>query len=137
LVSSDGLVLFTDGSSCGDKASAGVFSDILNVRASYALGSEYCISEETANRAISIFSDSRTALLARKSYAVSSIVELKCRNSLQELALSNRVRLVWVPEQCGIHGNEEADSLARARSSSAFVELEPCLPLATSSIKRR
>jgi hypothetical protein len=29
----------------------------------------------------------------------------QCRDALQEMALSNRVRLVWVPGHCGIHGN--------------------------------
>jgi hypothetical protein len=37
----------------------------------------------------------------------------------------------------GIHGNEEADALAIAGSSSAFVGPEPCLPLAPSSVRRR
>jgi hypothetical protein len=39
---------------------------------------------------------------------------IKCRDSLQELTLSNRFRLMWVPGHCGIHGNEEADALAGA-----------------------
>jgi hypothetical protein len=39
LVALDGLVFFTDGSLCGGRAVVGVFSDILNVRVSYALGS--------------------------------------------------------------------------------------------------
>jgi hypothetical protein len=81
-------------------------ADILNAKESYALGShatvfqsevysilacsKYCISEGNVNRAISICSDSRAAL----SYAVSSRVQYT--DSLQELALSNRVRLVWV-----------------------------------------
>jgi hypothetical protein len=102
LVAPDGLVFFTDGSLCEGKAGAGVFSDILNVRESYALGShatvfqsevyaflacsEYCISEGTVNRAIS-------SCFGLKSYAVSSRVVLQCEDSLQELALSNRVRL--------------------------------------------
>jgi hypothetical protein len=55
--------------------------------------------------ALSICSDSRTALLALKSYAVSSRVVLHCKN-LQELAFSNRVRPVWVPGHCGIRGND-------------------------------
>jgi hypothetical protein len=93
----------------------GVLSlDILNIRESYALGShatvfqfevyavlacsEYCISE--GKRAISICSDSRAALVALKSYAVSSIVVLQCKDSLHGLALSNRVQLVWVPGHC-------------------------------------
>jgi hypothetical protein len=37
----------------------------------------------------------------------------------------------------GIDGNEEADTLAGAGLSSAFVEPEPCIPLARSSVKRR
>jgi ribonuclease HI len=99
--------------------------------------SEYCVSEGIVNRAISICSNSSAALLAFKLYAVSSRVLLQCKDSLQELVLSNRVRLVWVLGHCGIHGNEEANALARAGSSSTFVEPELCLPLAPSSVKRR
>jgi hypothetical protein len=99
--------------------------------------SEYCISEGIVNGVVSICSDSRAALLALKSYAVSSRVVLQCRDLLQELALSNRVRLVCVPAHCGIHGNEEADELARAGSNSAFVGPEPSFPLAPSSVKQR
>jgi ribonuclease HI len=76
--------------------------------------------EGIVNRAISNYSD-RAAFLAFKSYAVSSRVVLHCGDSLQELALSNIVRLVWVPAHCGIHGNEEADALERTGSSSTFV----------------
>jgi hypothetical protein len=46
---------------------------------------------------------------ALKLYAVSSRVVHQCGDSLQELASSNRVRLVWVPGNCGIH--EEANAL--------------------------
>jgi hypothetical protein len=109
------MVEMNEAEKCEDRAGAGVFSDILNVRESYALGShatvfqsevvcsEYCILEGIVNRAVSNCSDSRAVLLARKSYAVSSRVVLQCRDSLQELALFNRVRLVWVPGHCGIH----------------------------------
>jgi ribonuclease HI len=45
--------------------------------------------------------------------------------------------LVWVAGHCGIHGNEEADALARAGSRSAFLGPEPCLLLAPSGVKRR
>jgi ribonuclease HI len=71
-------------------------------------------------------------MLALKSYAVSSRVVLQCLTEL-----SNRVRLVWIPGHCGIHGNEEADALARAGSSSAFEGPELCLPLVPSSVKQR
>jgi hypothetical protein len=82
-------------------------------------------SEGIVNRVVSICSDITAALLDLKSYAVSSKVVLQCRDLLQELALSNRVRLVWVPGHCGIYGNEEADAP------------EPCLPLASSSVTQR
>jgi hypothetical protein len=149
LVSAGGLVFFTDGSFCGGRAGAGVFSEILNIRELYALGThamvfqsevydimafaEYCISEDIVNRAIS---DSRAALLAHKSYAVSSRPVLQCEDSFQELGLSNRVQMVWVPGHCGIHGNEETH-LQEPGSSSTFVGPKPCLPLATSIVKRK
>jgi hypothetical protein len=38
---------------------------------------------------------------------------------------------------CGIHGNEDADALARAELRSAFVGPEPCLSLAPSSVRQR
>jgi hypothetical protein len=100
LVAPDGLVFFTYGSLCRGRAGASVFSDILNARESYAVGfhatvfqsevhgimaySEYFISEGIVNRAISICYDSTAALL-------SSRVVLQCGDSLQKLALSNRV----------------------------------------------
>jgi hypothetical protein len=96
--------------------------------------SEYCISEGIVNRVQSAL---LVGLCWPLTYAVSSRVVLQCRDWLQELALSNKVRLVWVPGHCGIHGNEEADALARAGSSSAFVGPEPCLPLASSSVRQR
>jgi hypothetical protein len=89
--------------------------------------------EGIGNKAVSIWYNSRATLLALKPCAVSPRVVLQCRDSLQELPLSNRVRLVWVPGHCGVHGNE-TDALARAGSSSAFVEPEPCLLLAPSSV---
>jgi hypothetical protein len=99
LVAPDGLVFFTGGSLCEGRAGAGVFSDIfLGSHATvfqsevYAIlaCSEYCILEGIVNRAISICSDSRAALLALQSHAVSSRVVLQCRDSLQELALWDR-----------------------------------------------
>jgi hypothetical protein len=107
LVAPNELIFFTDGSHSRGRTSAGVFSDILNVKESYTLGShatvfqselyavlacsEYCILEGIVNKAISICSDSRAALLALKLYAVSSRVVLQCRDSLQELVMSNRL----------------------------------------------
>jgi hypothetical protein len=74
--------------------------------------------------------------LSTEQYQSALIVGL-CGDSLQELALCNRVRLVRFPGHCGIHGNEDADVFARTGSSSAFVRPKSCLPLAPSSVKRR
>jgi hypothetical protein len=102
-------------------------SDILNVRVlgSYATVfqsevyavlacSEYCLSEGIVNRAVSICSDSRTALLA-----------LNCIPCLPKLYYSAEIlfknwlcltEFAW----CGsldtgsIHGNNEANAFARA-----------------------
>jgi hypothetical protein len=142
LVAPDGIIFFTNGFLCEGRSGAGVFSDILNVRVSYALGyhatvfqSEVYVflagilhfgGEGIVNRAVSICSDSGAALLALKSYAMSSRIVLQCGDSLQELALSTRVRLVWVPGHCGIH--EEDGGLAIAG---------PCLQLEPSSVKQR
>jgi hypothetical protein len=110
LIAPDGLVFFTDGYLCEGRAGASVFSDILNVRESYALGShavvfqsevyailecsEHCNSEGIVTEQYQSAHCRRAALLALKSYAVSSRVVLKCRNLLQELPLPNRVPLV-------------------------------------------
>jgi hypothetical protein len=39
ILPSDGVIFYTDGSLCEDKAGAGVFLDTLDIRESYALGS--------------------------------------------------------------------------------------------------
>jgi hypothetical protein len=76
--------------------------------------SAYCILEGIVNRAVSICSDSRAVLLVLKTYAVSSRVYYST-----EILFRNWLSLTEF--DCGIHGNEEADALAGAGSSSAFV----------------
>jgi hypothetical protein len=74
----DGVIFYTDGSLCESRAGAGVFSDTLDRRKSYALGSlvtvfqtdaittcsDYCQSTNMLNLTICICSDSKAALLA-------------------------------------------------------------------------
>jgi hypothetical protein len=83
---------------------------------------EYYISEGIVNRATSICSDSRAALLAR----MSCLPELYYS---AEILFRNWICLTEF-DWCGsldtvememTHGNEEPDALARAGSSSAFV----------------
>jgi hypothetical protein len=88
ILPSDGVIVYTDGSLCEDRAGSGVFSDSFDVRESYALGSlatvfqtevyailacsDYCWSANTHNMTICICSDSKAALLALSTYAISS-----------------------------------------------------------------
>jgi ribonuclease HI len=127
-VPSDALKFYTDGSLFEGKAGSGVFSEELDLKASFALGtfatvfqaevyaimacSNYCLRECMTGKTVCICSDSRAALLALSSHTVSSKLVLQCRNSLQGFSIHNRVQLFWVPGHCGIIGNEEADSMA-------------------------
>jgi hypothetical protein len=99
----------TDGSLCEGRAGGGVFSDTLDIRESYALGSLATVfqTEVYAILACSDYCRSANISLALSSYTISS--ELL---SLQDLSNNNRVKLFWVPGHCDIKGNEEADRLA-------------------------
>jgi hypothetical protein len=57
--------------------------------------------------------------------------ELYCSSGIR---FRNWLCLTELTGHCGIHGNEEADALARAGSSSAFVGPEPCFTLASVSV---
>jgi ribonuclease HI len=134
---------------CEGRAGAGLFSDTLDIRKSYALGSlatvfqtevykilacsDYYRSANMHNMTICICSDSKAALLALSSYTISSKLLHQCWLSLQDLSNNNRVRLFWVPG-C-IKGNEEADRLARMGSDSHFCEPEHCVPLSASIVR--
>jgi hypothetical protein len=128
------------------KAGSGVFSEELDLKASFALGTlatvfqaevyaimacfDYCLRECMTGKTICICSDSSTALLA-----FSSLV-LQCRKSLQGLSIHNRVQLFWVPGHCGIIESEEADGLAGVGPQSSFCGPEPCLPVPRSLLTR-
>jgi hypothetical protein len=110
---SDGLKFYTDGSLFEGRAGSGIFSEELDLKASFALGtfstvfqaevyatmacSDYCLRDCMTGKTICICSDSRAALLALSSHTVSSRLVLQCRNSLQGLSINNRVQLFWVP----------------------------------------
>jgi hypothetical protein len=67
-------------------------------------------------------SDYLSCLMREHESCVSSRVVLQFRDSLQRLALSNRVSLI--PDHSGIHGKEDVDALARTGSSSGNRERE-------------
>jgi hypothetical protein len=94
ILPSDGVIFYTDGSLCEGGADAGVFSETLDIRESYALGSlatvfqtevyanlacsDYCRSPNMHNMTICICSDCKAALLALSSYTISSKLLHQC-----------------------------------------------------------
>jgi hypothetical protein len=106
------VLFFRCGSLFEGRAGSGVFSEELDIKASFALGTfaivfqaevyaimacpDYCLRDCMTGTTICIFSDSRAALLALNSQTVSSRLVLQCRNSLQGLCIHNEVQLFWV-----------------------------------------
>jgi hypothetical protein len=85
ILPSDGVIFYTDGSICEGRVDAGVCSDTLDIRESYALDSlatvfqtevyailvscsDYCQSSNMHNMTICICSDSKAALLVLSLY---------------------------------------------------------------------
>jgi hypothetical protein len=107
------------------RAGVGVFSDILDIREPYALGSfamvfqtevyairacsDYCWSTNMHNMTICIY-----VLIARLRCWLYSHTEFlhQCWLTLQYLSNNNRVTLFWVPGHCDIKG-KEADRLLK------------------------
>jgi hypothetical protein len=104
---SDRLKFYTDGSSFEGRPSSGVFSQELDLKASFALGTcttvfqaevyvilvcfNYCLRNCLTSKTICSCLDSQAALLMLNSHIVSSKLVLQCRNSRQELSIHNRV----------------------------------------------
>lgn len=122
--------IYTDGSLNEDKAGAGVFSNLFEIKSSVgsnatsfdaelkaislALGAimKHKISERYQQ--IVIFVDSKCALLSLRNteYGDNGVSEF-ISNSLGHFQ-KKRIKIVfqWVPSHAGIHGNEMADKLA-------------------------
>jgi hypothetical protein len=98
ILPSDGVIFYTDGSFFEGRAGAGVFSDTLDIRESYALGSlasvfqtevyavracsDYCPSVNIHNMTICVCSDSNAAFLALSSYKISSKFLHQCTSAV-------------------------------------------------------
>jgi hypothetical protein len=74
---------------------------------------------------IFIFSDSEAARKALSSFLIKSKLAWNCSQLLLELAEQNEVKLIWVPEQSGVEGNEKADQLAKLGADEPLLGPEP------------
>lgn len=133
------LVWFTDGSKMDSGVGIGVFGP--NHKISKSLGThpsvflaeihaiETCAStiltKGLKGASIHILSDSQAALKALASNCMDSKSVKSCYKLLQSLSCNNKVRLWWIPGHKGITGNEIADELARAGSSTTLIGPEP------------
>jgi hypothetical protein len=78
-------------------------------------------------RNICILSDSQAAIKALNNFQVNSKLVWDCYQSLVKLAEHNRIQLIWVPGNMGIHGNEMADQLASQGFLCPLTGPEPAL----------
>ena len=47
--------------------------------------------------------------------------------AVNKVSICNSGRLLWVPEHCGVPGNEIADDVAKKAASTLFIGPEPVL----------
>src|SRR5699024_1936041 len=66
----------------------------------------------------------------------SSKMVWECLGKLNELGKDNRVSLVWILGHTGIEGNEKANKLAKAGTSTPFVGPEPFCGLGNHTLKQ-
>ncbi|XP_017468200.1 PREDICTED: uncharacterized protein LOC108360437 [Rhagoletis zephyria] len=132
--SRDAIRFYTDGSKLENRVGGGVYSEKLGIKRSFRLP-DHCsvfqaelaaIQEAVdslklaviATTEIYIYSDSQAALMALDSVTINSETVANCRKSLNVMAEQFALHLVWVPGHSDIPGNEKADELARAGTSS-------------------
>ena len=81
------------------------------------------------NEKIIILVDSQAAILAIQNNIVKSNAVLTCITRLNMLSKDNHVTIAWTPGHTGIHGNENADILAKSGSALNCFGPEPFIPI--------
>ncbi|GFX92878.1 uncharacterized protein LOC103524116 [Trichonephila clavipes] len=83
---------------------------------------------------IVIFKDSPTTIMTVSGYNLfPSKLEFECKQLINSfLCIGREVVLQWIPSHCGIHGNKQANKLAKEASTLH----PPCLPMPLQNAKR-
>ena len=70
------------------------------------------------NQSIVVLVDSQAAVKSLIKCTVTSIIVVNSIINLNQLGKQNHVSIAWIPGHAGIHGNKEADYLAKSGSKS-------------------
>lgn len=147
------LTCYTDGSRMDSTgwSGAGYYVLELGIRESISLGSyttvfqaevkaiSECVSKLLSlgleGRSVRIYSDSQAALRSLRRFEVLSASAKQTKQELNQLAALNKVELSWISGHSGVDGNEIADVLARAGSSSPMLGPEPAMGVSTRLVR--
>lgn len=134
---------FTDGSKTDEGTGSGIFGPNTEISISFdnfasvfqteVVAISTCAlhisSTHPVGQCFEIFSDSQAAIKSLESPYTNSVLVRECKRNLNNLAVHNMVKVVWIPGHSGLDGNEKADSLARQGSASLMIGPAPSLPV--------
>jgi len=84
---------------------------------------------------IAICSDSQAALKAPDTVKTTSKLVTETMTELKRLSLFNSVRLIWVPGQFNVPGNEIADKLANEAACEEFIGPETRIGITMTTVR--
>ena len=135
------LSVYTDGSKTVGGSGAGIFSHDLQLNLWIPLGmhatvhqaeliaianAAYAIANSPkTGKEISIYTDSRQAILALGRHRFVSGVVMDCHNALTEASRRNHVKVCWIKGHSEVRGNNKADRLARRAARRTPSSPEP------------
>ena len=144
--------VYTDGSKLDGRVGAGFYAEYPNnspKQAFFHLGiystvfqaevlaisgmAKKLLLQKMHNQSIVVLVDSQAAIKAHIKCTVTSITVLNCIRNIHQLGKQNHVSIAWIPGHAGIHGNEEADYLAKSGSKSKIHGPEPFITVPDAS----